>query len=81
MAPKSKTSQNTSTSVVPRVFPCDSFEDIRKKVGGGTINKKSGASHISSTLIDASTSHLSTEREEMEKVPWEPPSIRMIHQE
>ena len=82
LASKSNTSQNTSTSSVPRVFPRDSFEDIRKKVRGRTIiNKKSGASLPSPTLVDASTSHLSTEREEMEKIPWDPPSIRIMHQE
>ena len=79
LAPKLHTSQNRSTSEVPRAFRRDSLEDSKENVGGGIINKKTGASHISSTLIDAS-SHVSAGREKMVKDPWEPPSIRTMHQ-
>ena len=81
MAPKIGTSQNPSTSEVPGEFLGYSFNDNRKNIIGGTIHKQADASHIMPLSIVASSTQVSTEMEEKEKVPWEPPCIRTMHLE
>ena len=82
LAPKSNTSQNSSTSLVP----AESLLDISENIGKNqpeprTLDPSSVNSHTGPTFVWASSSQVDKESKDNERVHWEPPSKLTMRQE
>ena len=74
LAPKSNTSQNTSTFVVPGGSLLNISDNIKKKeLEPSTPGQNSVTFHMGPTFVRASSSQDAKERKSTERVHWEPP--------
>ena len=82
LAPKSNTSQNSSTSLVPAESLLDISENIEKnQPEPRTLDPSSVNSHTGPTFVWASSSQVGKESKDNERVHWEPPSKLTKRQE